>query len=147
MLRKWQLVSFALLALAAAAFVVGCSRNKSIDRDQARSEVRSALSFVAESEMFLNFVIQGRAPRHYAAEHTVYLEQAIGKSAKELTRAVPESHAKDSIDECQAGLSALARELSGIRTVIPVDDEKALAAALRRITAIRESLEKANAHR
>jgi hypothetical protein len=145
-MQKALAFSFAMLTLFATAFLVGCSRDKSIDRDQTRSEIRSAISFAAESEWFIDFVLRGHAPRHYAEEHTAYLEEAIGKSAKELKQTVPEAGANDSVRECQIGLNSLARELSGIRTAIAANDKSALAAAFGRITAIRESLEKANAH-
>jgi uncharacterized membrane protein YccC len=145
MLHKRLPSSFAVLALA-AVFVAGCSRNKSISRDQARSEIRSARSFAAELQMFINFVLEGRGTRHYAEEHTAYLEDAIEQLTKELEHAAPEPDAKDSIRECQTGLSTLARELSAIRTAIARDDKDALAAARGRVTQIRKSLENASSH-
>jgi len=144
MSRKRSSVALAVLALA-AVFLAGCSRDKSIDRDKARSEIRSAHSFAAESELFLELVLHGQAPQHYAEEHTGYLQKAVEKSAKELEQARPEPDAKDFVRECQMGLGSLDNELSGIRTAIAGNDKNTLTAAPGRITAIRKSLENANA--
>ena len=145
MLRKRPSISLAVLALAAVV-LAGCSGDKSINRDQAESEIRSAHSFAAESELFLEFVLQGQAPQHYAEDHTAYLEEAVEKSAKELKEDVPQPEVKHSVRDCQIGLDTLARELSGIRTAIAGNDKNALTSALKRITAIRKSLERAKAH-
>src|SRR6266536_2872559 len=96
-------IPFIVLALAVAA-LAGCSRKKSIDRDQVRSEIRSARSFAAESEMFIDFVLQGHATRRYAEEHSAYLEDAVEQSAKELAQAAPESDAEDSVRACRTQL-------------------------------------------
>jgi hypothetical protein len=134
-----------LLVFALASFT-GCSHRKSIDRDDVRSELRSARSFAAESEIFIDFVLQGHAIRRYAAGHSAYLEDAIEESAKELDQGVPQSDAKDSARECQTQLRMLARELSGIRAAIGKADKNALVAARGRIRQIRQSLETANSY-
>ena len=135
-----------LVLVLALASLTGCSHRKSIGRDQVQSELRSARSFAAESEIFIDFVLQGHATRRYADGHSAYLEDAIEESAKELDQAVPESDAKDSARECQTQLHMLAREVSGIRAAIGNDDKNALIAARGRIAQIRQSLEKANSY-
>jgi hypothetical protein len=60
MLQNRPPISFAVLALA-ALLMAACSRQKSISRDQAQSDIRSSLSFAAESEIFIDFVLKGHA--------------------------------------------------------------------------------------
>jgi hypothetical protein len=74
---------FIVFALAVTSSA-GCSRAKTIGRDQARSEIRSARSFAAELELFLDFVLQGHATRGYAEGHTAYLEDEVKR--KRLTK-------------------------------------------------------------
>jgi hypothetical protein len=136
-------IPFIALALIAAS-CAGCSRNKSISRDEARSEIRSARSFAAESEMFIEFDLQGHATRRYAEEHTSYLQDAVEQSAKELDRAVPEPGAEHYVRECQTKLRMLSHELSGIRAAIVHGDRDALAVARGRVGQIRKSLERVN---
>ena len=136
-------IPFHVLALA-AAFSASCSRTKSIDRDQIRSEIRLARSFAAESEMFIDFVLEGRATRPYAEEHAAYLEDAVEQSAKEIEGRATDSVAEDSVRECRAQLAMIARELSGIRGA--VSDTNALGGARERIRQIRERLEQADAY-
>ncbi|HVX67613.1 MAG TPA: hypothetical protein VHA11_13460 [Bryobacteraceae bacterium] len=131
------MILFLVLALAAAASP-GCSRGKRIDRDRAQSEIRSARSFAAESEIFLDFILQGHATRHYAEAHAGYLRDAVEQSAKELDTAAAEPDAADSLRECRIRLREIARELSGIPTA--TRDRPRLAAARARLGQIRESL-------
>ncbi len=134
-----------LLVLALAGVSLpGCSRKKSIDREEVRSEIRSARSFAAEAEMFVDFVLQGHSTRRYAEGHSAFLEQAVEQSAEDLEHAVPDTNAANSVRECQGNLGMLARELSRIRAAVTGGDQDALLAARARIRHIRESLEKAN---
>jgi hypothetical protein len=135
-------ISAAVLALA-AMLATGCSREKSISRDEAQSEIRSAQSLAAESELFINFVIQGHSRQHYAEEHADYLEKLAADSAKDLAGATAEPDAEEYVRTCRAGLDALRHELSGLRAAITYGDNDAIAAARGRIAQIRERLEKA----
>ena len=136
-------IALILLVLAVTSSA-GCSRAKSIDRDQVRSEIRSARSFAAELEMFLDFVLQGHATRSYAQGHAAYLEEEVERSAKDLDNAVAEPDAADSVSECRTQLHHMAGELSDIGDAL--GDRNRLAAAKARIRQIRESLEKAASH-
>ena len=55
---------------------IGCSHQETIDKDKMRSRLRSAMSFNAETDMFVEYLRQGRATRHYAQEHAAYLEES-----------------------------------------------------------------------
>jgi hypothetical protein len=130
-----------VLLLAAAAALTSCSRSKTISPDEVRSEIRSAYSFVAESEMFIAYVRQGHATRHYAQAHATYLEDAVKQFEKELEQGAPEPRTENVIPECSTYMKLLRRELSGMATLI--GKSNALAAAEKRVESIRKSLEKA----
>jgi hypothetical protein len=134
------LIVFALVA----ASLAGCSRKKSIGRDEVKSEIRSARSFAAESEIFIDFVLRGHATRHYAEEHSAYLKDAVEQSTKEFREGAPEPDVENSVRECEIKLSMLAGEISRIQTAIGNDDVEALLASKGRIRQIREGFEKVN---
>jgi hypothetical protein len=144
MLESRSAIPLIVLALAGVFSLIGCSRKRSIGREEARSEIRQARSFAAESEMFLDFVLQGDATHRYAEGHSVYLEEAVEQLAKELGQATPETDVENSVRECQTKLSTLAGELSRIPAAIGANNEPALLSARERIRQIRASLEKAN---
>ena len=50
-----------IACVLAAPLFVGCSQRKGITPDQVRSAIRQARSLAADSELFLDFVLQGRA--------------------------------------------------------------------------------------
>ena len=130
-----------LLALGAAS-LTGCSRPKSIDRERARSEIRSVRSFAAEAELSIDFILQGRATRHYAEAHLAYLEEEVEQSAKALENVVAGADAADTVSTCRIELDQIVQELSGIRNANGNRDR--LISAKSKIQQIRESLEKAN---
>jgi hypothetical protein len=138
---KTSPVPVILFALAATC-LAGCSRGKSIDRDQARSAIRSARSFAAESEAFIDFLLHGRATRSYAEGHAAYLQREVERSAKELEDATPEPDAAASVSTCRMQFNRIIAELSEIRAAL--GDTDRLVAAAARMKRIRESLEKAN---
>jgi hypothetical protein len=118
-----------------------CSRKKTISRDELRSEIKSAYSFVAESEMFIDYIRQGHATRHYTQAHATYLKERVTQLEKELAQAVPEPATADVVRECRTCMALLHRELSTI--AIAAGDNAALDAARKRIENLRKSLEKA----
>jgi hypothetical protein len=138
----WNKFAVPLLVLPLAAISAGCSRGKSIDRDQVRSEIRSARSFAAESEMFIDFVLEGRATRVYAEGHAAYVRDEVEQSAKDLDSAVAEPDVADYVRACRMQLNELIGGLSEIRAAL--GDTDRLAAAKAKMKQIRESLPKAN---
>jgi hypothetical protein len=134
--KNWQ-AGLILASLLAA----GCSRQKTIDKNQMRSHLRSALAFTAESDMFVDYVQQGRATRHYAQEHAAYLEEAVSRSAKELEEGAAAPGIENALSECKTQLGLLHNELSGLQRT---SDNNALNTAKQNLTKIRESLKKAN---
>jgi hypothetical protein len=129
------------LVLLLSVVLASCSHSKTINRDDARSEIKAAVSLVAESTLFVDYIHEGRSTRHYAEGHAAYLEDAIQQSLDKLERAEPEPGTATAVHECRAQLELLDRELSGIPEKFGHDE--ALAAAKVRMTSIRASLEKA----
>jgi hypothetical protein len=134
------LIVFALTATCLA----GCSRRKLIDRDEARSAIRSARSFAAESVAFIDFAVEGRATHHFAEAHAAYLQNEVERSAKELESAVAEPAAAASVSDCRMQFYQVVAELSDIRAALDDDDKDRLLASKARMEQIRENLEKAN---
>jgi hypothetical protein len=130
-----------LLCSMVAATLASCSRNKTVGRDDVRSQIRSANSFVAESEMFIDYIRQGHATHRYIDAHAAYLEDAVKQSEKELEQGNPQAGTRNVIHECITDMDLLRRELSGIAALSGNND--GLAAAKRRIESIRKSLQKA----
>jgi hypothetical protein len=120
--------------------MTACS-NKTIGRDEARSKIKSALSFTAESEMFIDYIRQGRSTRPYAQGHALYLEDEVKRSIQELGHGVPGSGTQNAIRECIAGLNSLDRELARIPTAL--GNDSALADAQERLRNIQKTLERA----
>ena len=103
-----------LIALLLAGFS-GCSRKKTIDSNEALSEIRLADSFAAESQMFVDYLFAGRSTRSYAEGHAGYLEDAIANEINQLQRATPESVAATAVRECLTALGQLRDQIGGIR--------------------------------
>lgn len=129
-----------VIALASIA-LTACSRNKIIDQDRLRSEIRSAISFTAEFDMFVEYARQGHATRRYARQHAAYLDDAVSKSAEELDSATPAAGLENPFNECKSQLALLHNELSKIPAAI--DSNQDLTFTKENLKKIRESLERA----
>ena len=134
-------LSITAFVLLLAAGLASCSHSKTINRDDARSEIKAAVSLVAESTLFVDYIHEGRSTRPYADGHAAYLEDAVQQSLNKLKQTEPEPGTAAAVHECSAQLELLDRELSGIPAKF--GDDEALAAAKERMTSIRASLEKA----
>lgn len=130
-----------LIALLLAGFS-GCSRKKTIDRDEARSEIRLADSFAAESQMFVDYVFAGRSTRSYAEGHAGYIEDAVANEIKQIQQAAPEPGAATAARECLTALEQLRDQIGGIRK--NVDDRERLTQVRKILPRIRENLARAN---
>jgi len=130
-----------LIALLLAGFS-GCSRKTTLDRDEARSEIRLADSFAAESQMFVDYLFAGRSTRSYAEGHAGDLEDAIANEIKQIQQAAPEPGTGTAARECLTALEQLRDQIGGIRK--NVDDRDRLAQIRKTLPRIRENLARAN---
>jgi Tfp pilus assembly protein PilP len=119
-----------------------CSRHKTLTTDELRSELISAKSLAAETEMFLDYVRQNRATKYYARGHIEYLSEEIERSREELQESSPAPGEEDAVQKLRAQFEALSAELHGIRGRL--DDAAALATAEEHIAKIRHALDEAN---
>ena len=126
----------------ASSAMLGCARQKTIDQERLRSEIRAAISFTAELDMFVEYVRQGHATRRYAREHAAYLGDAVSKSAKELDEATPAPGLENPYTECKNQLAQLHAELSRIREADANNQD--LVSIRENLKKIREGLEKAS---
>lgn len=126
--------------LAAAVLLVGCSRHKTISRDELRSALTSSISLASEAETFIEYVTNGKATRHYAEGHIGYLAEEVGESEQELQGGSPEPGTESAVQQCRTELNSLHRELAGLPGVL--GNRNALGAARERIKTIRDSFER-----
>jgi hypothetical protein len=119
-----------------------CSRHKTLTRDDLRSELISAKSLAAETEMFLDYVRQNRATKDYAQGHIEYLTKETERSREELQESSPAQGEEDAVQELRAQLDALKAELLSIHARL--DDRTALATAKEHVARIRHALDEAN---
>ena len=134
----------ALVAFALGFLLVlcACSRHKTLTRDELRSQLISAKSLVAETEMFLDYVRQNRATKHYAQGHIEYLTQETKDSREELQESFPAPGEEDAGQKLRAQLDALKTELDSVHGRL--DDKAALATAREHIARISQALEEAD---
>jgi hypothetical protein len=137
MFRPLGAFAFGLILLLCA-----CSRQKTLTKEDLRSELTSAKSLAAETEMFLDYVHQGRATKHYAQGHIEYLTEEIQQSKKELQESSPAQGEEDALQKLRAQFDALNAELHNLRGRL--HDEAALATAKAHIAKILQVLDEAS---
>ena len=123
---SWLLVSF------------GCSRS-SIGPDEAKANLETGISLVAETEMFLTFVAEGKSVPNFTQGHIAYLEQEVESLQKQLDDSPPEPSVSEMVHECRAQLVVLHQEL--LRFPASVKNKNELVASRARISAVRKKLE------
>ena len=135
---------FKVIAAFACGFILvlsACSRHKTVTKDDLRSELISAKSLAAETEMFLDYVRQNRATKNYAQGHIEYLTEEVEQSRKELQESLPAQGEEDARQKLSVQFDALEAELHTIRGRL--DDEAALANAKEQLARIRQALDDA----
>ena len=130
------------LLLIVLLFLPCCSRQKTINVDELRSEFISAASFAAEAETFIEYVLENRATRAFAQGHVEYLADEVDRTAKELHRVTPDESTGPGLRECRTEVDVLAKELTAVR--LGIDNPEVLAASKQRIEKIRRALTEAN---
>src|SRR5205809_1683729 len=115
------------VALSLTVVLCSCSHRQRIATEELRSELFSAKSLSAETEMFLGYVRQHRATKHFAQGHLAYLAEELEQSAKKLHSSSPTPRDETSAKELSNLVDALNAELRSLRG--RVDDEPAVAKA------------------
>src|SRR4051812_36333192 len=109
-------------AILALALCCGCSKPKSPTRDDLRSALRSADSYAAEIEMFIDFVQQGHATKQFAVNHAAQLSREIEEDEKDL-RGPAQSGTEQVQQACRAQFELLRYEITRVATLMGNDGE------------------------
>lgn len=130
-LKTWFCLSVVLL-------LAGCSRQKTFDAEELRSEVTKAASIAAEAESFFDYVVQGRATGSYAEGHAEYLGHEAMQSARTFDQAAAEPSIQQAFETSKQQVDSLAKELAAASAEITRPD--LLEASKQRIAKIRAAL-------
>jgi hypothetical protein len=133
------IVFFALVLILVTC---ACSRSKILTKDELRSELISARSLAAETDMFLDSVRESRATKNFAQGHIGYLTEEVERSIRELRESSPSPGEQDVLQKLREQCDSLKTELHRIRA--SVGDEAALATAKQHIATIRQTLDQLN---
>jgi hypothetical protein len=130
------------LLLPLFLLLAACSR-QSITRDELRSHLVSAISFVAETETFIDHIRGGRSTVGFAKGHAEYLAEETRSLAKDLDGVSADRADADNLAACRQEIGELLKELELVRSEIGVND--ALAARRIRLQQIGKAIEKTKA--
>jgi hypothetical protein len=92
--------------------------------------------------MFVDYVRQKRATKHYAQGHIEYLAEEVENSRQELHQSSPVQGEEDAFQKLSTQFDALNAELHIIRGKL--DDANALTTAKEHIAKICQALDEAN---
>jgi hypothetical protein len=111
-----------------------------MSREELHSTLRSSISFAAEAETSLDYVLQGRSTQNFAAGHFHYMADELEQSVKQLNQSKPSPGTEQAFTSSLQDVKDLASELTAIS--FQTSDSTAISAANQRITKIRRALEK-----
>ena len=133
----WRAPVLALL-LGAYALLGSCAQRHTLSREEFRSDLTSAISAANETEMSIDFVLQGRTTQNYAAGHLHYMERDLRDTIKQVGGSTPEQGLEETVARSRKQMDALAGMLTAISS--DMKDADALMAAKERVHAIRDAL-------
>jgi hypothetical protein len=127
------------LLLLPLLLVASCTRHRTINQEELRSDLISAISVATEAEISTDRVAQGRVSDNFATGHFKYLGDQIKDSTEKLDESTPEAGIKRHLQTCRTQMNALADELLPLQ--FETRNLEALATSQIRIAAIRKVLE------
>lgn len=131
----------ALVVLLATVLLASCSRTKSISPDELHSDILSARSLAAETEIFIGQVQQHRTTESFERGQLEYLYRQVADEIQQLRDARAESSLAPRLETCRAQLESFAAELAVLKKN-PTDGDR-LSAAREQAARIRTTLENA----
>jgi len=129
------------LVLTGSLLFAACSRQKTVTREDLRSDLVSSVSFAAEAETFIDHVRDGKSTSAFAQGHVEYIAKEVGRMAQELQESVPEPRTAGASQTARTQIDRLRTELNLLAANI--DDKDAIAVSKDRIETIRKSLAEA----
>lgn len=128
-----------LLSLMPLAFA-SCGGPKTMRPDELRSDIRSAVSLAAETNLFITQMQNDRGTHSFAAGHLGYLRDETLRSAKELRDSQADPAVAESVGTCIAQLDSLVREIAILQDKAEVNDINALLPSRARVADIHDAL-------
>jgi uncharacterized lipoprotein len=127
-----------IVSVLALALCSACSEPKSPTRDDLRSALRSADSYAAEIEMFIDYVQQGRATKQFAFNHAAQVSRQIEEDEKDL-RGPAQPGTEQVQQACRAQFEFLRNEVKRVATLmgntLDLQTERARVAQSRQLLA------------
>jgi RNA-splicing ligase RtcB len=78
----WRGSAFSILVFWFLA-LSGCSRSSGEHREELKQNARLAVSLVSETQMFGDYIREGRSTADFAAAHREYLQEAVRQLLRE----------------------------------------------------------------
>jgi hypothetical protein len=98
----------------AAILLLACSGSGTMSREEIQSEIRLATSLAAQAELLLQRTRAGATSGAFSTGHASALAEAADKQARKLSKATPESGARDLWIECIQKDSAVSEALRSL---------------------------------
>jgi hypothetical protein len=98
---------------------MGCDKRTTIDQQELRSEIKSAISLVSEAQLFVEHVERNKTSRDFRAAHAAYLIDLSNQYQHKLTTASAIDVAPSIVPDQQEKLSQFTRELILFQNDVP----------------------------
>lgn len=131
----------ALVVLLATVLLASCSRVKTVSANELRSDMLSAISLAAETELFIDQVERNRSTVSFERGHLEYLRQQAADEIQQLRDARARTSLAPRLEMCRAQLESLETELAILEKSSTASDR--LSAAKQQVAKIRTALEHA----
>jgi len=131
-----------VLVVVLSFVLLDCSTEKKINSDELRSKIKSAISLAAETQLFIDYVQQGRSTRHYAEGHARYIYEEASEATGEVRRLKPDAGAESAMIEYITGIIGLQRQLATMQ--VSLDNPDNLAVVAKKVSEIQSRLQSAN---
>jgi hypothetical protein len=136
--RLFNLRGAALLGLV---FWTSCARQRTIDRDELRSDLTAGISLGSEANLYLQSAVEHRTSRSFSQGHLRYLAEEATRTKKELQQSVASPKDAATLKQACLEYEALSQELTLVGE--KPSESNALLKSMRRLTEIGNALKKA----
>ena len=130
-----------LLATIPVVLLLACG-NKQASRDEVQSALRKSSSLAYETEIFVQYISQGRSTRYFALGHLQHLRDEVNRANRDISNLSAPPTLMNALNVDRVQLEALG-ELIDDSCRTP-GQSSALDASLKRIRDIRIALQRAS---
>jgi hypothetical protein len=128
------------VALLGLLFSASCARQRTIDRDELRSDLTAGISLASETILYLQYAMEGRTSQSFSKGHLHYLAEEADRTKKELEQSVSSPEQAPKLQQTRLQFEALAQELTNISQ--KSSDPNALTSSMHRMNEIGKAMEK-----